>query len=561
MSLHSTLAGLLAAPVLAGLGLAAQAAPATAQREATAVPAAAHEAAAVPAPGADGPDSARFDLTVQNAPAAAVFAQLSLSSRYNLLVSPDVGGSISLALKDTTLMEALAALRDLYGYDFKVQGRRITVFSNTVQTRLFRINYLPGRRQGASDIRVSSSSMTQAGTGSGNGGSAAPGSSAGGGGVGGRPDDSSHVRTSSDADFWREVQSSLTALVGSSDDRKVVLNPSAGVIVIRATPAELRQVQDYLAAVQINVERQVMIEAKIVDVVLGQESQQGINWSSFGQFLGKGKLTLGVAAPGATLNNNGNLSDGSGNTVTPGQALATSALGAGLYGLAFQASSFAAMLNFLQTQGDVQVLSSPRIATLNNQKAVLKVGTDELYVTGVSSSTNSTATSSTTTPTVTLQPFFSGIALDVTPQIDADGNVMLHVHPSISVVSEKQKNINLGSLGSYSLPLATSAVNETDTIVRVPDGQIVAIGGLMTQSQTLDRSGLPILGDAPVVGNLFSQKSVVQRKRELVILMKPTVIHDQAWPESPADSRARQVGALGAGLPEAAAPAAATAVR
>ena len=561
MSLHSTLAGLLAAPVLAGLGLAAQAAPATAQREAAAVPAAAREAAAVPAPGADGPDSARFDLTVQNAPAAAVFAQLSLSSRYNLLVSPDVGGSISLALKDTTLMEALAALRDLYGYDFKVQGRRITVFSNTVQTRLFRINYLPGRRQGASDIRVSSSSMTQAGTGSGNGGSAAPGSSAGGGGVGGRPDDSSHVRTSSDADFWREVQSSLTALVGSSDDRKVVLNPSAGVIVIRATPAELRQVQDYLAAVQINVERQVMIEAKIVDVVLGQESQQGINWSSFGQFLGKGKLTLGVAAPGATLNNNGNLSDGSGNTVTPGQALATSALGAGLYGLAFQASSFAAMLNFLQTQGDVQVLSSPRIATLNNQKAVLKVGTDELYVTGVSSSTNSTATSSTTTPTVTLQPFFSGIALDVTPQIDADGNVMLHVHPSISVVSEKQKNINLGSLGSYSLPLATSAVNETDTIVRVPDGQIVAIGGLMTQSQTLDRSGLPILGDAPVVGNLFSQKSVVQRKRELVILMKPTVIHDQAWPESPADSRARQVGALGAGLPEAAAPAAATAVR
>lgn len=545
------LARLLAAPLLASLSLAALAAPG-ALRNAAGTAAATAEATAAAAPAsADGPDSSRFDLTVQNAPAAAVFAQLSLSSRYNLLVSPDVGGSISLALKDTTLMEALAALRDLYGYDFKVQGRRITVFSNTVQTRLFRINYLPGRRQGASDIRVSSSSMTQAGTGSGNAGAGAAASGGGGGGagVGGRADDSAHVRTSSDADFWREVQSSLTALVGTGDDRKVVLNPSAGVIVIRATPAELRQVEDYLAAVQINVERQVMIEAKIVDVVLGHESQQGINWSSFGQFLGKGKLTLGVAAPGATLNNNGNLSDGSGNTVTPGQALATSALGAGLYGLAFQASSFAAMLNFLQTQGDVQVLSSPRIATLNNQKAVLKVGTDELYVTGVSSSTNSTATSSTTTPTVTLQPFFSGIALDVTPQIDAEGNVMLHVHPSISVVSEKQKNINLGSLGSYSLPLATSAVNETDTIVRVPDGQIVAIGGLMTQSQTLDRSGLPILGDAPVVGNLFSQKSVVQRKRELVILMKPTVIQDQAWPESPADSRARQVGALGAGVP------------
>jgi MSHA biogenesis protein MshL len=248
--------------------------------------------------------------------------------------------------------------------------------------------------------------------------------------------------------------------------------------------------------------------------------------------------------PGATIGNTGDLVDGSGNLATPGSALVANALGGGMYGIAFQAGTFAAMLNFLQTQGDVQVLSSPRIATLNNQKAVLKVGTDELYVTGVASTSTSTATSSSSTPTVTLQPFFSGIALDVTPQIDDQGQVMLHVHPSISVVSEKQKNVDLGSLGSYKLPLATSAVNETDSIVRVADGQIVAIGGLMTQNQTLDKSGLPVLGDVPIVGNLFSQKNVVNRKRELVILMKPTVIQDSRWPESAADARARQVGQL-----------------
>lgn len=479
-------------------------------------------------------DRDRFDISVTNAPAAVLYAQLAAQSRYNMLVSPDVAGVVSLTLKDTTLLEAMASLRDLYGYEYKVEGNRITVFSNGIQTRLFRINYLPGRRQGATDIRVSSSSMTQSAAGA---GAAQGGAGGGSSSAAARADDSSHVRTTSDADFWREVQSSLTALVGSGADRRVVLNPAAGVVVIKATPSEMRQVEEYLKAVQVSIERQVMIEAKIVDVVLGNESQQGINWSSFGKLLGRGKLSIGMLQPGAVIGNTGDLNDGSGNSFTPGGLLSAGSAAAGLYGIAFQSSSFAAMLNFLQTQGDVQVLSSPRIATLNNQKAVLKVGTDELYVTGVASSTNSTATSSTTSPSVTLQPFFSGIALDVTPQIDELGNVMLHVHPSISVVSEKQKNIDLGSLGSYKLPLATSSVNETDSIVRVQDGQIVAIGGLMTHSQTVDKSGLPLLSDVPLVGAAFGQKTKVDRKRELVILMKPTVIQDSRWPATPSDAR------------------------
>lgn len=492
----------------------------------------------------------RFDITMNNAPAAAVFAQLVSNTRYNMLVSPDVTGNVSLSLRDTTVMEALMSLRDLYGYDYKVQGNRITVFSNAVQTRLYRINYLPGRRQGASDIRVSSSSITQAGSGGGGqaqGGNSAPSSSGGsGGGVGSRAEDSAHVRTTSDADFWREVQASLTAMVGSTGGRQVVLNPAAGVVVVKATPSELRQVESYLNAVQINIERQVMIEAKIVDVALANDSQQGVNWAAFGS-LGSGKISFGTAAPGAVLGNTGDLNDGinmasPGNTASPGSTFKPSTAGGGIYGLAFQATNFAAMLNFLETQGDVQVLSSPRIATLNNQKAVLKVGTDELYITGVSSNTSSTATSSTSSPTVTLQPFFSGIALDVTPQIDDQGNVILHVHPSISVVSERQKNVDLGSLGQYKLPLATSAVNETDSIVRVRDGQIVAIGGLMTHNQKFDKSALPVLGNVPLLGNLFGQKATVDRKRELVILMKPTVIRNEQWPESDSDTRARSVG-------------------
>ncbi len=473
----------------------------------------------------------RFDLSVNNAPAAQVFLQLVNGTAYNMLVSPDVSGMLSITLKDTTVSEAMDTLRELFGYEYRITGNRIFVYPNTVQTRLYKVNYLPGRRQGASDTRVTSSAITLGGSGANPGGV-----NSGGGGnntSGNRSDDSAHVRTTSDADFWREVQNSLVSLVGSQSGRSVVLNPAAGVVVVKATPAELRQVENYLKAVQLSIERQVMLEAKIVEVQLNHDAQTGINWAGFGK-LGSGKLSIGSAAPGTTLGSSGNLSNADGTSIAPGVNLAAGALGRGFYGLAFQAANFAALLNFLQTQGDVQVLSSPRIATLNNQKAVLKVGSDELYVTGVTTTTNSSGSGSVTSPSLTLQPFFSGISLDVTPQIDDAGNVMLHVHPTISVVTEKQKNIDLGSLGSFRLPLASSTVNETDSIVRVKDGQIVAIGGLMKHTMVDERTGLPVLGDAPVVGGLFRQTSTIHSKRELVIMLKPTIIQeDGVWPDAP----------------------------
>ena len=479
----------------------------------------------------------RFDLSVNNAPAAQVFMQLATGTTMNMLVAPEVSGSISITLKDVTLSEALDSLRELYGYDYRIAGNRVFVYSNSVQTRLFKINYLPGRRQGASDIRVTSSAITQAPQGATQGAQGSSGNAnsgnAQGSGMGSRPDDSSHVRTTSDADFWREVQASLQAMVGSANGRNVVLNQAAGVVLVKASPVELRQVQSYLKAVQVSIERQVMIEAKIVEVMLSKDAQTGVNWGAFARSVNHGTASFGVGAPGSTLQVSGSLSTGDGNTINPATSLLASTLGRGFYGLAFQSANFAAMLNFLQTQGDISVLSSPRIATLNNQKAVLKVGSDELYVTGITTSTTTTGTGSVSTPSVQLQPFFSGIALDVTPQIDESGQVMLHVHPSISTVTEKHKNIDLGSLGSFKLPLAASTVNETDSIVRVNDGQIVAIGGLMLQETRDERTGLPVLSEVPVIGGVFRQTGTVMRKRELVILIKPTVIReDGVWPDA-----------------------------
>ena len=473
---------------------------------------------------------ARFDLSVNNAPAAQVFLQLGVNTAYNILVSPDLVGAITLSLKQTTVPEALETLRELYGYDFRMaSGNRVFVYPNTVQTRLYKINYLPGRRVGASDLRVSSSSIAQPGS---SGGGAASTGSTGSGGGGSRGGDTSSVRMTSDTDFWREVNDALQNMVGKESGRAVTLNPGAGVIVVRATPAELRQVADYLRAIQLTIERQVMLEAKIVEVGLSKGSETGVNWTAF-RGINSGNVKSGAIgmAPGVSLTNTGSLKDNN-ITVNAGVSAVTEKLGKGFYGLAFQSANFAALLSFLETQGDVKVLSSPRIATLNNQKAVLKVGSDELFVTGITTTQTSTGSSTTSSPTLTLQPFFSGISLDVTPQIDENGTVMLHVHPAISQVAEKEKVIDLGELGSYRLPLASSSINETDSIVRVQDGQIVAIGGLMRQSNNADRSGVPGLSGVPGVGGLFRYQSTSETKQELIILIKPTVIGEdgQGWP-------------------------------
>jgi MSHA biogenesis protein MshL len=476
-------------------------------------------------------NNGRFDLSVVNAPAAQVFMAIVTGTRYNMLVGPEVTGNLTVNLKDVTVKEALEAIRELYGYEFNIKGNRIAIQPNTLQTRVFQVNYLASRRQGETQLRVTSSAIAGSGM---PGGTATPNTGAtpipAGTGSPAQTANSttSRVQTNSDTDFWRDLRGALETIV-AGEGRSIVVNSISGVVVIRAFPAEMRSVEQYLKATQIMVERQVMLEAKILEVSLKQEYQSGINWSTFNG--SNNRLSMGVATPGSTLQSSGALATND-VSLTPGAvgSVIASALGKGFIGLAFQTANFAALLNFLETQGNVSVLSSPRIATLNNQKAVLKVGTDELFVTNITTTTTtSTAGGTTATPSLTLQPYFSGISLDVTPQIDDEGNIILHVHPAISTVAEKEKLIDLGTMGQFKLPLASSSVNETDSIVRVQDGNIVAIGGLMTQKQTGDRSGLP--GTlSTTAGMALGQRGSTLSKSELVILLKPTVISDdRAW--------------------------------
>ncbi len=494
------------------------------------------------------PVEPRFDLAVNNAPANQVFMALVSGTRYSMLVHPDIKETISVNLKDVTLTEALEALRELYGYEYKIQGTRIYLQPVTIQTRLFQVNYLAGRRVGRADVRVTSGSIqtpTPAAQGQQAGGATgavapvpAPGSTAAGTTT--QSTDSSRVITTSNNDYWAEISDSITSIIGKEGGRSIVVNPTAGLIVVRALPSELRSVEQFLKAMSLVVERQVMLEAKIIEVSLKDQYSTGINWAAF-----KGGFAGGTLQPGSNLNNTGTLSaftarapDGSplaNSTISAAPGAAASLVSglnvpASVFGLAFRSSSFAALLNFLESQGTVHVLSSPRIATLNNQKAVIKVGTDEFFVTNVSTTTTTSGTGNTVSPTITVQPFFSGIALDVTPQISVDDQITLHIHPSVSEVSDKTKTLSLGTLGTITLPLASSNINESDTIVRVQDGTIAAIGGLMKQSQAAGNSGFPGTADSPILGSIFGSRNRQLNKSELVILLKTTIIKgDVEW--------------------------------
>jgi MSHA biogenesis protein MshL len=508
------------------------------------VPARVSEALAEPAPAAlSAPVEPRLDLLVNNARAREVFLAIVADTRYSMLMHPDVKGTLSVTLRGVTVREALESIRDVYGYDFKIDGRRITIYAPTLQTRIFTVNYPHSQRQGRSELRVSSGAapVNPALPGGAQAapmqGGVAPAATGALGGAQARQSESSRVSTNSSTDLWAELGEAIRSMVGAGSGRSVITSPQAGIIVVRAMPDELRQVDSFLKAAQLVVERQVMLEAKIVEVELREGYQSGINWGAFSSN-SNAAAAIGVLGTGIPSATGGSAIAGVVPTPSP-------AAGGGLFGLALATNQFGAVMGFLETQGDVQTLSSPRVATLNNQKALLKVGSDDYFVTNVTGgSTTSSGVAgvapSTTLPTLVLTPFFSGVALDVTPQIDDSNNIMLHVHPSVTSVTEKTKDVDLGSVGLYRLPLASSSVNETDTLVRIQDGNIVAIGGLMQSSAARGSSGVPGTTNASnPFSFLFGNKTAAGRKKELVVLIKPSIIRSaQDWELQTQRSRA-----------------------
>lgn len=456
----------------------------------------------------------RFDISVANAAADVFFMSLVADTDINMVVHPSVSGSISLDLKRVTVEDVMKLARDVYGYEYRKSGSGYIVLPARIQSKIFQLDYLNISRDGQSSMTVSSGQIaTTANSDSDNNDDSSSDSS------NTTTEQSSSIKTSSKADFWSQLLATLQAIVGQGEGRSVVVDRHSGLVVVRAMPGELRDVEAYLDSAQESLQRQVILEAKIIEVQLSDSYQSGIDWAALSSssdraFVGQAGLIDGNAS---VFNSTGQF--------TPAAAL-TGQEGAdfgNLFALGGATDDFGILLRLLSTQGEVQVLSSPRVSTVNNQKAVIKVGSDEFFVTKIKSDTTTGVNSTISTPEITLTPFFSGIALDVTPQISQDGQVILHIHPSVSEVNDQTKNITIAGQVQQ-LPLALSTVRESDSVIKARSGQVVVIGGLMQNRTTNDDASVPGASSIPFFGKLFGQERKVNTRSELVILLKPVVV-------------------------------------
>jgi MSHA biogenesis protein MshL len=445
----------------------------------------------------------RFDISARDVDARVFFTSLINDSAYSVAVHPDVTGNISLSLKQVTLTEALDIIGDMYGYEITLQKRIYHIYPAGLRVASFTLDYLFMNRMTGSRTSVLSTNISSDDSSDSSSTSSSSTSDEFSGNFSSNGmDEGTDIVTVTNNNYWAYLETKIKTLLKNKSGQEVIVSPMSGVVTIRAYPNYIREVKAFLEKETENLNRQVTLEMQIIEVALTDEYQQGIDWDSAFSSVSQ----LADSTIQSTIGGGGAL------TISNG--------------------SFNSVITLLATKGDVNVLSKPRITAMNNQKAVIKVGGDEYFVTDFSVTSETTDGTTTTTPDIELTPFFSGISVDVTPKINDDNTVLLHIHPVIVDVDEESKTISYGSddsLNEFTLPLAKSEVRESDTMVKSNSGDVIVIGGLMKTDQEDFVSETPLLSDLPYIGELFTNRQKINNKSELVILVKPQVVTKSTW--------------------------------
>lgn len=460
-----------------------------------------------------------FSFHARNLPVEQAMSQFAQTYGLNIVLDNDVRASTALTVdfRNLTLEKALEALLEANGLSWEWNDGLLRVTRQ--QTKTFALDYLRLKRTG------SATSTTNGSAGGSSGGSSSQDTTKFG------------VTRSDSIDFWDEVEKQLTEILTkdredyaaqdqqpsqetttvtdrttntSTTSTKMVaekagrltINRLAGTIQVTTTSARMRAVENYIEAMKASALRQVYIDVKIIEVDLNADAAFGVDWS---------KIDMGAL----TLASSTSFTTSAAGTSVPASTLAANYsqnfAGTGLV------KSVTNVISALQQQGNVHVVSQPRIRTMNNQTAIVKSGTDRTFYT---TQTNVTTTSGTTTTTTTNQPttVTDGIVLSVTPQISADDKISLDVTPVISRVS----GVDTSPDGNSNAPRLD--IKQATTMVRVNDGETVVIGGLIQETDETTRREIPGLGSAPVIGNLFGTSYNGKTRRELVIVLTPYIL-------------------------------------
>lgn len=447
-----------------------------------------------------------YTLSVRNGNIRDVLLAFGKRTDFNIVFGPDVDGTVTVDLKRVTLEEALDALLSPIGLVYRQEGTFVRVAKPAPETRIFTLNYMATTRTGSSGLSASAGGGVSVVSATGTTGT----TTSGGGGSAGA---SSSVSSTDSVDLWADLQRTLATFLSPSG--KVVVGRTAGLIAVTDFPANVRKVAQYLEVLEGSVQRQVMIEAQIIEVTLSRDFRAGIDWSlianqlrvsPFGTIQGTLTPTASAASSAATAATTAAV-------VSQALSVASSVFQVGI-AAKIGGQTLQVLLSALSSQGTVNILSSPKLSTLNNQKAVMKVAVDDVFFT---TTRQREVVTGTVTETVVPQTITEGIVLDVTPQIGEDDVVTMNIRPSITERVGQATSPQGGTV-----PIV--AVRAADTVVRVKDGHTVVIGGLMQTRSTRNTQGVPALQEVPVLGYLFRQQADEDRKTELVILLTPTVL-------------------------------------
>ncbi len=412
----------------------------------------------------DGPPKQMFSFRAQDMPLADALRLFSRVNELNIVVGPDVLGEVTVDFQGLSLDKAMVALLETYGYYWEKRDELIIV--RRLETRTFTLDYIRLERGGSGRNKAQVTSGGQ---------------------------DAGEVTLSQQDQikFWEELETQLKAIL--SQDGRVVINRLSGTIQVTDLHKRVEQASQFLVNVRQSLYRQVEIQARIYEVSLRDDYSLGLNWNEIDFQSGDGTIDLTniiTAAAGGF----------------PVRA-ATAAI-------SFADGSFDVVLNALHEQGEVKVISQPRILTLNNQPALIKVGTDQSFFTATTTIGTSGAGNTVTEQVITVT---TGLVLSVTPQISHDGWIMMDVTPIITTLTDTVTSPN----GSTA-PVID--VKQTGGLIRARDGEMVIIGGLIQDQLADTERKVPVLGDIPWLGRLFKGTYKAKRKTELVIFLTARII-------------------------------------